>query len=141
MTVKTKKVTRRTPNRGSKAPAIIEIKTKHPDLSSVEIGKMVGCDHSNVIRTLQRYGIDKAETEDYKSHRADILAGIQVKLLKSITDEDIKGMPVGQRFMGYGILYDKERLERGQSTSNESIIVTQIRDMRERLSGDDVNRD
>ena len=29
-------------------------------------------------------------------------------------------MPVGSRLTGFGILYDKERLERGQSTENIS---------------------
>jgi len=56
------------------------------------------------------------ETQIYKSKRGDILAKLQKELLKSISPDDLKGMPVGQRLMGYGILFDKERLERNQST-------------------------
>lgn len=134
-------VTGQKPRRGSKSPMIIDIATQHPDLSMREIGKMVDCSHVNVIKVLERYGINKNETEDYKAHRGDIQAGIQDRILKSITDADIKAMPVGQRLMGYGILYDKERLERGQSTDNQSVIVTHIRDLQSRLRGDDVNRD
>ena len=118
------KVTKSRPRRGSKAPMIVEIATEHPDLTTREIGKLADCSHVNVITVLKRYGINRDETEDYKAHRGDIQAGIQNRILKSITDADIKAMPVGQRLMGYGILYDKERLERGQSTSNVDVRVT-----------------
>jgi hypothetical protein len=131
------KVTKCTPKRGSKAPEIIQAVTEHPELTTREIGKLVNCDHSNVIRTLQRYGIEQRETEDYKNHRADILAGIQNRLLKSITEVDIKAMPVGQRLMGYGILFDKERLERNQSTGNFSVIVGALQDLQRLRSGSD----
>lgn len=134
------KVTQITQNRtrkNSKAPRIVEIATEHPDLMPTEIGQMVGCSHVNVINTLKRYGIDQRETEDYKNHRADILAGIQTRLLKSITEVDIKSMPVGQRLMGYGILFDKERLERNQSTGNFSVIVGALQDLQRLRSGSD----
>lgn len=129
------------PYKGSKSQAIIDIKTKHPDMTPSEIGQMVDCTPSNVVQTLQRYKIDPKAVENYKERRADIFAGLQERILNSITDEAIKKTPAIQLVTAASILYDKERLERGQSTSNESIIVTQIRDMRERLSSDDINRD
>jgi len=58
------------------------------------------------------------ETELYKNHRADIIAGLQAKILKSIDDEDIKKSPFGSRTLALCQLYDKERLERGKSTDN-----------------------
>jgi hypothetical protein len=67
---------------------------------------------------LQRYNIVKAETDEYVSNRAIVLQGLQHKILKSITDDDIKKTPTTQRLMAYGILYDKERLETGKSTQN-----------------------
>jgi len=136
-----KKVTKTTPRRGSKAPTIIDIATKHPDLGPTEIAKMADCSHVNVITTLQRYGINQNAVEGYKNHRAEILAGMQEKILNTITEQDIKGVPLNLRVLSYGILYDKERLERGQSTDNQSVIVTHIRDLQSRLRGDDVNRD
>lgn len=70
------------------------------------------------------------ETTVYKNKRGDILAKLQKELLKSISADDIKDMPVGQRLMGYGILFDKERLERNQSTQ---IVGYDARAIEERL--------
>jgi len=36
----------------------------------------------------------------------------------SLTEADIKKMSARDRVLAFGILYDKERLERGQSTEN-----------------------
>jgi hypothetical protein len=96
---------------------ILKIKEQHPDLSTHKIAGLVPCHHTSVIKCLTKYGIDSVGLESYKQHRGDILAGVGERIIKSVTDEDIKKMPVGQRFMSYGILYDKERLERGQATS------------------------
>lgn len=98
-------------------------------LSHSEIAKIQGCDHSNITRVLQRYGVTD-NYKDYKQHRADILAGLQHRLLSSITDNDIQKTPAIQRIMAAGILYDKERLERGLSNSNVSIITSTIQDIK-----------
>jgi exopolyphosphatase/pppGpp-phosphohydrolase len=66
----------------------------------------------------ERYGIDLKHLESFKNNRADIFAGKQEQILASIDDVAIKCMPVAQRIISLGILYDKERLERGQSTAN-----------------------
>jgi hypothetical protein len=116
---------KRTIKRTTKAPRaatpiqskILKIKEQHPDLSTRKIADIVPCDHTSVVKCLHKYGIDAAGLESYKKHRGDILAGVGERIIKSVTDEDIKSMPVGQRMMSYGILYDKERLERGQSTA------------------------
>ena len=97
---------------------IIELKTTNPELSTTQIGKLVDCSHVNVVRVLQRYGMAQQEVNDYKTNRADILAGLQHRLISSITDEDIKKTPVGSRILAACQIYDKERLERGQSTAN-----------------------
>jgi len=131
-TRKTQKITKRTFNRGSKAPAILKAATEHPELTTREIAKLADCDHSNVVRTLQRYEIDHTNVEAFKEHRGEILAGMQERIIKSITEADIKAMPVGQRLMGFGIIYDKERLERGQSTSNSVNLNVDVQDTRYR---------
>lgn len=137
----TRRVIKKKPNKGSKAPAIIDIATKHPDLSCAEIGKMVDCSHVNVVKTLQRYGINKEATEKYKSGRADIFAGLQERILNSITDEAIKKTPAIQLVTAASILYDKERLERGESTNNISVLVGAIKDIQRLRQGDDINDD
>lgn len=50
---------------------------------------------------------------------------MQERILRTIDDEALKEMPVGQRVMSYGILYDKERLERsgGDDTSRPLVMV------------------
>lgn len=134
------KVTK-SPKKGSKAGIIIKAKRDNPNMTTREIAKIANCDHSNVVKTLQRYGIDRVATEDFKSRRADVFAGLQERILKALTDEAIKKTPAIQLVTAASILYDKERLERGQSTDNQSVIVTHIRDLQSRLRGDDVNRD
>jgi hypothetical protein len=66
--------------------------------------------------------LDKQSTDDYKKHRADILTGLQHKILSTLTTEDIKAASLLQRVTATGILHDKERLERGQATD----IVAQV---------------
>ena len=117
------KVTK-SPKKGSKAGLIIKAKRDNPNMTTREIAKLADCDHTNVVRTLQRYGIEREATEDYKSRRADVFAGLQERILRSITDEAIKRTPAIQLVTAASILYDKERLERGQSTSNVDVRVT-----------------
>lgn len=91
---------------------------------NADIARIQGCDRSNISRVLQRYGINQAKLKDYKNNRADVLAGIQERLLVSITSKDISKTPAIQRITGAAILYDKERLERNQATE-----ITEIREI------------
>lgn len=129
------------PRKGSKAPTIIEVATSNPGLSSSEIGKIVGCSHVNVVNTLHRYGIDIQATDDYKSKRADVFAGLQQRILSSITDDAIKKTPAIQLVTAASILYDKERLERGESTQNISVLVGAIKDLQAMRQAQDINDD
>lgn len=61
------------------------------------------------------YGMERLQA--YKDNRADALAELQADVLCSITDADIKKARLAERMMVLGIAYDKERLERGYSTS------------------------
>jgi len=103
---------------------IIITASQHPNLSLREIGAIAGADHVHVLNTLKRYNINRIETEDYKQHRANILAGMQHRLLSSITDDTITDASLLQRLTGTAILYDKERLERGQNDSNIKPMIT-----------------
>jgi hypothetical protein len=104
----------------------MEVKQEHPELSTREIAALADTDHTHVIKTLQRYGIERTHVEDYKGNRADVLAGLQHRLITSITDADIQKAPMGSRVLAAAQLYDKERLERGQSTSNQATIHADI---------------
>jgi len=58
------------------------------------------------------------ETKIYRDHRSDILSEMQRKLLASVDTTTINNASLMQRMASFGILYDKERLERGLSTGN-----------------------
>ena len=131
----------KSPNKGSKAGMIIKAKRDNPNMTTREIAKLADCDHSNVVKTLQRYGIEREATEDYKSRRADVFAGLQERILRSITDEAIKKTPAIQLVTAASILYDKERLERGESTSNVSVLVGAIKELQQARQGQDINDD
>lgn len=98
---------------------IIDYKLK--GLSVRAIAKLCGCVHSNIVQRLQRHCDDVDLLPVHRKHRADILTLTGKKLLQSVTEDTIKEMSGLQRVTAYGILYDKERLERGQSTQNLSI--------------------
>jgi predicted transcriptional regulator len=113
--------------RSARANKIIELKETNPALTVREIATLTNCDHSNVVRVLQRYGIVAQEVNEFKDHRAEVLAGLQHRLIQSITSEDIKKAPLGTRVLAAAQLYDKERIERGLSNGDQPIMVI-IRD-------------
>jgi hypothetical protein len=81
------------------------------------------------------YKIKRGRVEAYKANRGDILAGIQERIIHTLTDADIKKASMLQRVTAAGILYDKERLERGQSTSNQASVESILLEIRDRRSG------
>lgn len=100
--------------------AIIATKHEHPDLSTRDIAKLNDTVHSHVVRTLSEYGIETERVERYKSARADILAGMQERVLRTKygTDDDIKSMPDSAAILLFNSCFNNERLERGQATEN-----------------------
>ena len=95
---------------------IIEI-ARNTELTHEQIAKLNNVERSTVTKVLQKYGIEKKELDEYKTNRADILAGIQHRIAKCITDEEIKNAPLNIKAMTFGVMYDKERLELGKSTT------------------------
>ena len=128
--VRNTKTTKNNPPRTPKTELIIKTAMEHPDLTTREIGAIADCSHVNVINTLQRYHIDHAHMSNYKTNRADILSGLQDRFLSSITETDLQKTPVGTRVLAACQLYDKERLERGQSTSNLASVHADIAALR-----------
>ena len=95
---------------------ILDLRSK--GLSTPQIAKLLDCSHVNIVNRLKT--VDSLPA--YKRHRSDFLAAQQSKLLNSITDADVKKASMLQRVTAFGILYDKERLERDKSTANISVI-------------------
>ena len=102
------------------------IEHKQQGLTTREIGKLLDCDHSNIIRRLQRVSDQIDILPQYKRHRADILALKGREILSNITQDKLKTSSAYSLSLMYGILYDKERLERDQSTGNISLRIADI---------------
>ncbi len=73
------------------------------------------------------------ETQVYVDHRADILSNIQLKLLRNLDEAKINKMSGKDLVVSAAVLYDKERLERGQSTVNMITFHSSIQAARELL--------
>jgi 6-pyruvoyl-tetrahydropterin synthase len=125
-----------------KQQLILKTKQEHPDLTTREIGAIANVDHSYVVQVLARYGISQSHVEDFKANRANVFAGIQHRLLNSITDEDIQKAPMGSRILAVAQLFDKERLERDLSSINLASVSSDLLAMqRANLKEDDNSSD
>ena len=91
---------------------------ENKNLSITETAKLLNSSKSNISERLSKAGYRPKYLENYKSHRADILSSYQQIILNSLTPKDLEKAGLSQKMMAFGILYDKERLERGQSTEN-----------------------
>lgn len=102
---------------------IVKLKEKHPNITAKNLGKLVGISPQAVLQMFVRHGVDFKSgqvlaVEEYKVNRADILAVKQIECLNALSGDKLKKAGAKDLAMVYGIMYDKERLERGQSTVN-----------------------
>jgi len=107
------------PTKANTIPIENMIALAEKGLSHKQIGEVVGCGENNVQRRLAPYRNQLTSIKDFVSARAVSLQVLQKMLLDGITEKEIKKMSVKQRVDTFNILYEKERLERGLSTSNE----------------------
>ena len=112
----TQKSDKSLPGKHKDIPILEILEYKAAGLNHVEIGKLLGCSKQNISDRLKAWQGDFKGLETFKSKRGDILALFQKKLLYSLTDADIKGMPGGSRILAMCQLYDKEQIERGKPT-------------------------
>ena len=103
--------------RKAKVDKLRAIELRQAGATYPEIAASQGVTPQAIYKSIKDLLPDK-ETEIYKQQRADILARLQVKFLKRIDADDLKSTTPYQLTGMYGILFDKERLERGQSTEN-----------------------
>ena len=87
-------------------------------LNQTETAQLLGCDSSNISRRLQEIDYIPGHLKSFKEGRADILAFHQSEILKQLTTEKLKKAQARDLTTMFGIFYDKERLERGESTEN-----------------------
>ena len=98
----------------------------HKDIVNL-LEDLLDCSESTIAYHCRKLKISsQKDLEAYKHNRADILAMKQAEMTSSITDEKLKKANMRDLVWSFGVLYDKERLERGQSTGNLAIIVDDL---------------
>jgi len=103
-------------------------------LNHDEIAAIAGVTRSAITHRLNDAEYTPQRLKAYKEYRADILAYYQTLLLNALTPSEINKMAPRDRVLAFGVLYDKERLERGQSTSNIAAITSIIQAVHDRKS-------
>lgn len=74
-------------------------------------------DHSTICRRLKKLTPRKS-SEIFRELRADVLSEVQRKILTRATTHIENARDCRDYATAFGVFYDKERLERGQSTEN-----------------------
>ena len=95
-------------------PIEVLIDYNNKGLKLKDIATLTGCTESNVSKRLKDSDYNPQYLKAYKDNRADLLAHYQSQLLIGLS-ADIKRMQPRDKVLSFGILYDKERLERGQA--------------------------
>ena len=95
-------------------------------LTIEEIAKIIGVSQSAIQLAINKWEIEKEETNYYLDNRAIIFAGFQHKILKILTEKlmdtsEIKRANLRDLALWFNSLYNNERLERNKSTSNLGI--------------------
>lgn len=74
------------------------------------------------LKKLPQSVLNARDVESYRKNRADIFADAQRLILQYITPDKLKKASINQLGTLFGILYDKEQLEKGRSTSNVAVL-------------------
>jgi hypothetical protein len=77
--------------------------------------------YQNLAPILQQLA-DPATVETYQTRQADILDGLAARTLASITNDDLAKAGLRDKVVATGILIDKSRLIKGQSTGNYLVL-------------------
>jgi hypothetical protein len=127
--------TERTQRKPRKLDRAKVVELAEQGLKTVDIAKHQGVAPSTIFRFLQHTVPDRLALEAFKKDRGDVFArlsmkslGVQDKILDTFDDRIIttlksheKGSLLHALNIQAGTLYDKERLERGLSTSNQAL--------------------
>jgi len=105
--------------------------TKFTDL---ELIAALNVHHDNVTRAAKELGVSRSAVikrkkllpkgviaptiQEFREQRADTFARFQQIILQYVTEKKLKGASLQQLGTLFGIMYDKERLERGQATEH-----------------------
>ena len=112
------------PNKGHRSLDVAKaFKLKMSGLTYEEVGNALGgYSKSSVFEALQnfRHLLDNPESvKVFREHEAELLDSVRSRLLRLIAERLPNKKNSAYQLAGmYGLIYDKTRLERGQSTEN-----------------------
>jgi hypothetical protein len=98
----------------------LDLRLNHK-LAYSDIAAIQGTSKQAVHRAIKAL-LPPPDIKTYHDNRADILSGLQVKLLSHVDDARLKKTPVGTLVLAACQLYDKERIERGQLSSITAMV-------------------
>jgi len=101
-----------------KTKAIIALAKRKPELSQRELAKEIGVARNTVAKALANVSDYKEEIELFRKQRGDILDAKQALILDAINSKKVGEAKLRDLAVAAGILFDKNRLERGLSTNN-----------------------
>lgn len=123
-------------------PPLETLKAQHANGKTTrELGQQYGVAHTTIQRWLDQHASQQQGVQAYRTQRADVFARIQAKslslqesLIDELEDDRLAGVLTPSQKASFlqslnvisGTLYDKERLETGQSTQNVSVISKMI---------------
>ena len=130
----------RTPRTATKLDHAKVLALAEQGVSTADIAKLQGVVPSTIFRFMQRMAPARQTVEQFKAGRADVLARLQAKsldaqerILDTLDDGVVEALTPSQKSgllmalnAQHGTSFDKERLERGQSTSNQSVLTTML---------------
>lgn len=99
----------------------------HHRLSFQAIADKYGVSRQAVQQRLQAFTDQLGDPDALKGFQeieADIQSAIKRRFSSHLLDADISKLGAKDAAMVYGIVYDKNRLQTGQSTSNQSVFFT-----------------
>ena len=111
------------------------------DISYKEISDTIGISQGHIRNIIKQFESNQELIDWYQKNRLSVLQKAQLDdlaiqdLIRSlITPEEIQKMTPGQKAQwftavgtDFGIKYDKERLEKGESTENVAVVVGYIK--------------
>lgn len=101
----------------------------HHKLSLQQIAEKYGTSHQAVSQRLKGFieqlG-DPDELASFKDMEADIQSAIKRRFSSKLLEVDLDKTSPKDLAMVYGITYDKNRLQTGQSTSNQSVFFSVV---------------
>lgn len=123
--------------RGIIVEEIIALKTANPNLTTRQAARILGCSQANIYDHLSRNNLTwtgiARELETFKSNKSNVLHYKQKKMLEQITPKKMESASVRDLCVAFGILYEKQRLEDGESTQNHSVLSARLDAAKRRL--------